>query len=126
MVSAASLLMEREGSQAIATGENLGQVASQTLQNLAVITDATRATVLRPLITWDKEEIVRKAREIGTFQPGPADLCCRIVPHHPAIAARLPYATQMEERLGIARILTEIIAGREVITARDGNIVIGG
>lgn len=122
MISIASSLMEGEGAHAIATGENLGQVASQTLRNLAVITDATRATLLRPLITWDKEEIVRKAREIGSFQPGPADLCCRVVPRHPAIAAKLPDVVHMEERLAINRVLTDVLAGREVITARDGRI----
>lgn len=66
MVRAASKVAERFGIQAIATGEALGQVSSQTLTNLRLIDEASEALVLRPLITHDKEQIIELAKQIGT------------------------------------------------------------
>jgi thiamine biosynthesis protein ThiI len=77
---------------ALVTGENLGQVASQTLENLAVIEDAADRPVLRPLITFDKADIVREAQRIGSFETSiqPYDDCCALfVPKHPATRARI-------------------------------------
>ena len=87
MLRVAGELMRNEGALAIVTGENLGQVASQTLANLGVISEAAKVPVLRPLITYDKEETVTIARMIGTFDAHPGDLGCRAVPHMPATAA---------------------------------------
>ena len=83
----AACMMQKEGARAIVTGENLGQVASQTLANLSVISQAVTVPVLRPLITYDKEETIVLARRIGTFDPHPGDLACRAVPRMPATAA---------------------------------------
>ncbi|MDD1702664.1 MAG: tRNA sulfurtransferase, partial [Methanoregula sp.] len=77
MLRVAGSLCEREGAGAVLTGENLGQVASQTLANLAVISDATTVPVLRPLITYDKAETITLARKIGTFMDNQGDLACR-------------------------------------------------
>ncbi|QEH08868.1 tRNA 4-thiouridine(8) synthase ThiI [Histophilus somni] len=66
MVRAASKVAQRFGIQAIVTGEALGQVSSQTLTNLRLIDEAAESLVLRPLITHDKEQIIAKAKEIGT------------------------------------------------------------
>ncbi len=87
MLRVAGQLMQKEGALAVVTGENLGQVASQTLANLAVISEAAKVPVLRPLITYDKEETITLARRIGTFDASPGDLACRAVPHMPATAA---------------------------------------
>ncbi|ACA31119.1 tRNA uracil 4-sulfurtransferase ThiI [Histophilus somni] len=66
MVRAASKVAQRFGIQAIVTGEALGQVSSQTLTNLRLIDEVAESLVLRPLITHDKEQIIAKAKEIGT------------------------------------------------------------
>ena len=84
MQSIAARLMVQEGALAVVTGENLGQVASQTLANLGVVADAATVPVLRPLITYDKEETITIARRIGTFESRPGDLSCRAVPKMPA------------------------------------------
>ena len=92
MMRTASRLAEREGLQGLVTGENLGQVASQTLENLAVIEDAASLPVLRPLLTFDKAEIVAQAQRIGTFETSiqPYEDCCSLfVPKHPATRARV-------------------------------------
>src|SRR5690606_7050560 len=80
MMRAASRLAAREQLEGLVTGENLGQVASQTLANLAVIEDAARLPVLRPLLTFDKAEIVAQARRIGTFETSiqPYEDCCAL------------------------------------------------
>jgi thiamine biosynthesis protein ThiI len=82
----------------IVTGESLGQVASQTLDNLAVLTDAAEIPLYRPLIGFDKEETIRLAKEIGTFDLSisPAS-SCRAVPHKPATTASIATITALEE-----------------------------
>lgn len=68
MARAASLVVEEEGSRAIVTGESLGQVSSQTLSHLAALSGQATVPMLRPLVGLDKQEIVRRARSIGTFE----------------------------------------------------------
>ncbi|ASJ16178.1 hypothetical protein A3L04_03325 [Thermococcus chitonophagus] len=78
------------GADAIITGDSLGQVASQTLDNLMVISTATDMPVLRPLIALDKEEIVRIAKEIGTFEISiEEEPSCPFVPKFPVVRAGL-------------------------------------
>lgn len=104
MMRAASRLAEREQLQALVTGENIGQVASQTLANLAVIEDAATLPVLRPLVTFDKHEIVRLAQRIGTYETSiqPYEDCCALfVPKHPATRARVRDLTQAEDGLDV-------------------------
>ena len=77
---------------ALITGDSLGQVASQTLENLSVVGEASNLLLLRPLITMDKEEIMQKARQIGTYDISilPHDDCCtRLMPKKPELHARL-------------------------------------
>jgi thiamine biosynthesis protein ThiI len=78
------------GADGVLTGESLGQVASQTLANIAAENDALGGVpAVRPLIGMDKDEIVRIARDIGTYGPSTAPgSCCTIVPSRPAVAAR--------------------------------------
>ena len=80
MMRAASALAEREGAEALVTGDSLGQVSSQTLRNLSVVEDAAALPVLRPLVAWDKSEIVREAQDIGTYEIAnlPAEDCCTL------------------------------------------------
>ncbi|WP_435358563.1 tRNA sulfurtransferase [Haloarchaeobius sp. DFWS5] len=79
------------GAAGIVTGEALGQKSSQTAQNFAVTTPVTQIPVHRPLFTWDKQDIVQKARDIGTFHDStiPAG-CNRMVPNQPETKGSIP------------------------------------
>lgn len=123
MLRVAGELMRNEGALAIVTGENLGQVASQTLANLGVISEAVKEPVLRPLITYDKEETVTLARMIGTFDAHPGDLACRAVPHMPATAAVIKAVQESEETMGIDEIIASTLSGMRYVTALNGKIV---
>ncbi len=123
MLRVAGELMRNEGALAIVTGENLGQVASQTLANLGVISEAAKVPVLRPLITYDKEETVTIARMIGTFDAHPGDLACRAVPHMPATAAVLTAVLESEKKMGIDEIVASALSSVRYVTALNGEIV---
>ena len=87
MVRTAETIARKEGALALATGENLGQVASQTLENLATINVVSGMPILRPLIGMDKREIIADARRIGTYDISiePHDDCCSyLMPPNPA------------------------------------------
>ncbi len=101
MLRVASTLARERGTHALVNGDNLGQVASQTLANLAVIAPASSTPVLRPLIGLDKEEIVERARAIGTFEARPGDIGCTIAPRHPSIAAPAATIARIEEELSV-------------------------
>ena len=108
MARIAEHLAGLEGAKALVTGESLGQVASQTLENLTVIEEAVRLPVLRPLIGMDKEEISAQARDIGTYeisiQPD-QDCCTLFVPRHPATRATLEEIDRAELTLDIGRLV---------------------
>ena len=91
MLRIAEGLARKEKAKALVTGESLGQVASQTLENMAVIQHAAALPILRPLVGMDKQEIIDQARRIGTFEISsiPDQDCCQLfVPKHPATKAR--------------------------------------
>ncbi len=118
MMRAASRIAAAERSLALVTGENLGQVASQTLANLAVIEDAAGLPVLRPLLTFDKSEIIARAQAIGTFDLSilPYEDCCQLfVPRHPATRARLDEVRAAESRLDVAALAADLAAHAERI-----------
>lgn len=80
MLRVTDIILERIGANTIVNGENLGQVASQTLKSMYAINDVTSTPILRPLISLDKEDIIKKAKEIGTFEVSiqPYEDCCTI------------------------------------------------
>jgi thiamine biosynthesis protein ThiI len=123
MHKVAGQLLAHEGALAVVTGENLGQVASQTLANLGVISDAVTAPVLRPLITYDKEETITLARRIGTFDATPGDLACRAVPKMPATAAVLEEVRMYERKMGIEDLVEYAVTHTRFVSALDGKIV---
>ena len=123
MIRLAARLCEKEGAAAILTGENLGQVASQTLANLAVISDVTTVPVLRPLITYDKSETIIISRNIGTFLGKQGDLACRAVPKMPATAATAEAVREAEARMDIEGLLDAVIASVEYVSAENGKIL---
>ncbi|MBM4249365.1 MAG: hypothetical protein FJ149_08030 [Euryarchaeota archaeon] len=112
MLRVAGALALREGAQAIVTGESLGQVASQTLQNIAAEYPAAPVPILRPLIGLDKQEIVEIAKRIGTYeisiQPGS---CCTAVPERPATRALLADLEAEEARLDIGALVQRTLDG---------------
>ena len=85
MMKKAEELAKKEGCEILITGENLAQVSSQTLSNLRAITDAVKIKIIRPLLTYEKEEIIKVAKEIGTYEActGP-EVCDCLGPKHPA------------------------------------------
>ncbi len=104
--------------KAIVTGESLGQVASQTIQALVVSDDVATLSVLRPLIGMDKEEIVRIARHVGTFDTSilPYEDCCTVfTPRHPKTKPNLEEVREYEAALDIDALCDKALAGREMI-----------
>jgi thiamine biosynthesis protein ThiI len=102
------------GALALVTGESLGQVASQTLENLARTTEGVGMPILRPLIGTDKEEIIREARAIGTYEISiePDQDCCTLfVPKHPDTRASAEAIEAAERRLDVARLVEAGVAG---------------
>lgn len=97
MLRIAEKIAEKEKAKAVITGEAMGQKASQTLANMLITTETLRLSVLRPLLGYDKIEIERTAKKIGTFglsiQPA---VCCTITPEKPSTAAKLSEIHEIE------------------------------
>ena len=116
MVRIAEALASRNRAKALVTGESLGQVASQTLDNIAAIDDAARLPILRPLIGMDKDEITREARRIGTFEVStlPDQDCCQLfVPRSPATAATVEELVAAEAALDVAGLVDSAVSQTE-------------
>jgi thiamine biosynthesis protein ThiI len=108
MLRIAEAIARKEKAKALVTGESLGQVASQTLDNMAVIQQAARLPILRPLVGMDKQEIVDQSRRIGTFDisSAPDQDCCQLfVPKHPATKARFDEVEADEAKLDVKELL---------------------
>jgi thiamine biosynthesis protein ThiI len=110
MVRYAEKIAEKEHADAIVMGDSLGQVASQTLQNIRVVEQAVKIPILRPLIGLDKEDVVKIAKEIGTY-----DLSilpsggCSAVPIKPATRARLDQILKEEKRIAVDDLVRKAI-----------------
>jgi tRNA uracil 4-sulfurtransferase len=108
MLRIAEAIARQEKAKALITGESLGQVASQTLDNMAVIQQAARLPILRPLVGMDKQEIIDQSRRIGTFEVSsiPDQDCCQLfVPKHPATKARFIDVEEDETNLDVKDLL---------------------
>ncbi len=116
MLRITEALALRQGAKSIVTVESCGQVSSQTLDNIAVIDGVVGMPVLRPLIGFNKEEIVNVARAIGTFpvsiQPD-QDCCSLFVPRHPETHARAELVSKMEDGLPVEELVQAAIDGTE-------------
>lgn len=122
MLRAAERVARRERAQALVTGDSIGQVASQTLPNLAVISKAAKLPLFRPLIGEDKEEIISLARGLGTYEISirPDQDCCSLfVPRHPETRSRLAPILAMEGRLDLESMLNDM--GRRSVIEKLGN-----
>jgi thiamine biosynthesis protein ThiI len=113
----ANRVAEREHALALVTGESVGQVASQTLENLAAIHATARLPVLQPLSGLSKPEIIERARRIGTYpisiQPYP-DCCTLFQPRHPETRAKLAMVERADQALAIEPLVEACLAGLEV------------
>ena len=119
MLRAAEAIAEELGASAIVTGDAVGQVSSQTLPNLDVVSRATPLTVLRPLVGFDKSEIMDRARAIGTYALSEAvGEYCALVPNKPATSARLAAVLEEEARF-VDDPLPAALAARHVFDLRS-------
>lgn len=118
MMRVASIICHKQGGLAIFTGDNLGQVASQTLESLRVIEKVSDYPVLRPLLCFDKVETVRLAQQIGTYDISilPYEDCCSVfVPKHPVTRPRLDAAEKAEELLDVEGLAQECAMSTQVV-----------
>ena len=121
MMRIAERIAEGEGSRALITGESLGQVASQTMMALGVTEDVTTMPVLRPLIGMDKVEIIRIAREIGTYETSilPYEDCCTVfTPRHPKTKPHVEEVREIESVLDIEGLVSRAMEQREVVKVK--------
>lgn len=106
-------IAKKERALGIVTGESLGQVASQTIENIASIERGVNLPIIRPLICTDKDGIIKKAREIGTYDISilpHSDSCARFLPRHPETRSSVEIILKEEEGLDIDKILNEAMS----------------
>ncbi len=118
MFRIAERIAERMGAQCLITGESLGQVASQTVEGLTSSNAVVKLPVLRPLIGFDKEEIIERSRKIGTYETSvlPYEDCCTVfLPEHPAIKPKLSYIEEEEGKLDVEALIEEAMQTFEFI-----------
>src|SRR5262245_42771217 len=117
MLRIAERVAHRWHARALVTGDVIGQVASQTLENMTAIATATNMTVLRPLIGMDKDEIAAEAERIGTFPVSlipDQDRCTLFTPRHPATRARASEIAAAEAALPIDQMIASAMAASSV------------
>ncbi len=121
MVKVANRIAKENGHQAIVTGDSLGQVASQTLENLTVVDNASDLSVFRPLITYDKREIVALAQRIGTYELSiqPYKDCCSLIARHPETRADLEEVLEAEKLLPIEQLIERSLRETMVLIIGD-------
>ncbi|MEG0924198.1 MAG: tRNA uracil 4-sulfurtransferase ThiI [Anaerovoracaceae bacterium] len=118
MMRIAEKVAEDTGSMMLITGENLGQVASQTAESLVVTDACVTMPVMRPLIAMDKIDIMDKAREIGTFETSiqPYEDCCTVfLPKHPSTKPKLSKILDSESKLEAEELIEAAIKSQEII-----------
>ena len=117
MMKTANLLAKRLHCQCIITGESLGQVASQTVENMEVTESCCDFPLLRPLVGMDKEEIVETSKFIGTYETSilPYEDCCVLFsPKHPVIRAKVEVAQELYNAMQVDDLIQEAFEKREV------------
>lgn len=118
MYRIAAALAARRKLLALCTGESLGQVASQTLENLRLVDMVSDALTLRPLITTDKQDIMDLARRLGTYDISvlPHQDCCTLfVPEHPTTRAPIGLVVAHEAELAVDEPVADALARTEVV-----------
>lgn len=122
MYRLAEQVAKRVGGQCLITGESLGQVASQTIEGITSSNAVVSIPVLRPLIGFDKDEIIAISRRIGTYETSvlPFEDCCTVfLPDFPAIKPKLSFVEGEESKLDVQRLMDEAMASREIIDLKE-------
>lgn len=117
MMRIAEKISEKNNYHALITGESLGQVASQTVESMTVIEDATKLPIFKPLIALDKTEIIDRALFIGSYEKSiePFDDCCSIfAPSNPITKPKLKYIEESESKLEIEELENNAIENMEI------------
>ena len=112
MYRIAERVAKKQKALTIVNGENIGQVASQTLESISVINNVTNMPIIRPLATLDKKDIIEKAIKYGTYDISirPYEDCCTVfVPKHPQIKPRLDVAVALENKFDYESLIDEAI-----------------
>jgi len=118
MIRVAESISRKESAKGLLTGDNFGQVASQTSENMFVIHEASNIPVYQPLIAYDKEEIIKVAEQIGTFNVSKLsceDSCSVFMPKHPELKANVYDTLKYEEDLPIEEWIEKLLKDSEVI-----------
>lgn len=122
MMRIAERLCKENGLGAIVTGESLGQVASQTMQSMTVTNSVVSLPVFRPVIAFDKEEIMDVARKIGTYETSilPYEDCCTVfLPKNPVIRPTISRAEYLEKSLDIDSLVETAVLNEEIIDIKN-------
>jgi len=116
LVRYAEKIAEKENAFAIVMGDSLGQVASQTLKNLRVVEQATSLPILRPLIGFDKEDIIMIAKKIGTFNLSISpSFNCSAVPNKPSTQAKLKQILTEEQKINVNELVTKAVENAKIV-----------
>ena len=118
MMRIAERIARQEGCGALITGESIGQVASQTMEALGTTDGVVTMPVFRPVIGFDKSEIIAIAEKIGTFETSslPYEDCCTVfTPRHPATHPRMDYIQESEDKLDMEALIAEALEGVEIV-----------
>ena len=116
MFKIAEALARKNKAKALVTGENLGQVASQTIENIHSIHSIVSLPVIQPLITYDKQEIINLAQKIGTYETSiePHEDCCSLfLPKHPATKSDLKTVEMEEQKLDVESLIKDALKKTE-------------
>ena len=125
MVRIAEAIAKKENAFALVTGESVGQVASQTMENISTVDAPSGIPILRPLIGMDKTEIVDQARAIGTYDLSiePDEDCCSLfVPKHPVLRSTPSAAERAENTLDTQRMVNESLERVEIVDIQTGQL----
>ena len=118
MMRIAQEIAKNTGCGMLITGENLGQVASQTAEALVVTDQSVSLPVMRPLIAMDKVDIMDKAQEIGTYETSiqPYEDCCTVfLPKHPVTKPKLDRILASESKLDCEKLIADAVASEEIV-----------
>lgn len=124
MALTAERLAQARGALGLYTGDNLGQVASQTLENLAAVDDAVQLPIFRPLIAYDKQEIIDLGIELDLDETANRAYkdCCSIVARHPSTRAKLDQVREIEASIGLDSLIDASLAERVTyVPEREGS-----
>jgi len=119
MLRLAEQIAKQEKTGMIVTGESLGQVASQTLTNIAVLDKAVEMTIVRPLLSFDKEDAIRIARDIGTYDISiKRQLDCPFLPPNPSTQAKLEKVEYEEKKIDLNSMIKEAVTSKKTINLK--------